>query len=407
MIQWNGILLGLFIGISTLHGFISLLGVFVLISLIPIRKRFIQIYIVRYGIDFVINQWMLAMYDILAILYNIRIVIYGDIEDLRNYHQDNGERMSLVLMNHRTRLDWMYLWFPLCVRSNRCGRMRIILKETLSKLPGLGWSMQVASYIFLKRRWNLDQETICNYLKYYEKICSKTNDNYILLFPEGTDFSESTIVRSNNFIEENDIPLKGIRHVICPRSTGLIYIVNELNRLDIFDAIYDITISFDKQHEMAQGETDIFFNILPPKIHFVIKRYSKKQFLTQLGELNGEKPIETWLFKLWRRKDNLLKHFYKTAINNNDEHHYTNEMLTQEVFSDNKTVDVYREEYSLFHWTAPIRLSGWIAFLLWITYLLIYSKFFRYYYSSILVLGFCNRLLPGNSFGNFLINQSL
>ena len=44
---------------------------------------------------------------------------------------------SLLLMNHRTRLDWMYLW-QLLVRQSGLRTEKIILKSPLKHIPGAG-----------------------------------------------------------------------------------------------------------------------------------------------------------------------------------------------------------------------------------------------------------------------------
>ena len=50
-----------------------------------------------------------------------------------------GER-SLIIMNHRTMLDWMYIW-PVLVRQSSVRTEKIILKSEIKKLPGPGkWS---------------------------------------------------------------------------------------------------------------------------------------------------------------------------------------------------------------------------------------------------------------------------
>ena len=59
----------------------------------------------------------------------IKVVITGD--EIRN-----GER-NLLIMNHRTRLDWMYLWSVL-VRQSGVKTEKIILKAPVKYVPGAG-----------------------------------------------------------------------------------------------------------------------------------------------------------------------------------------------------------------------------------------------------------------------------
>ena len=49
--------------------------------------------------------------------------------------EKNNSRCSLVISNHPTRLDWMFLW-SWVMRYGRMRNLKVILKESLRKLPG-------------------------------------------------------------------------------------------------------------------------------------------------------------------------------------------------------------------------------------------------------------------------------
>ena len=44
---------------------------------------------------------------------------------------------SVIVMNHRTRLDWMYFW-PVLMRQSGVFREKILLKSSLKQIPGAG-----------------------------------------------------------------------------------------------------------------------------------------------------------------------------------------------------------------------------------------------------------------------------
>lgn len=56
-------------------------------------------------------------------------------------HVDFGE-VALIICNHRTRVDWMFLWV-LCLRQGQLSGLKIVLKESLKGVPGFGWATQV------------------------------------------------------------------------------------------------------------------------------------------------------------------------------------------------------------------------------------------------------------------------
>lgn len=45
---------------------------------------------------------------------------------------------SIIIMNHRTRLDWMYFWCALVRQPSGVMSEKIILKSTLKHMPGFG-----------------------------------------------------------------------------------------------------------------------------------------------------------------------------------------------------------------------------------------------------------------------------
>ena len=67
----------------------------------------------------------------MEILFGVRIHISGD--------RMNPFEGSLVIMNHRTRLDWNFLWAGLfhCCHPNS-HNMKFVLKAPIMHLPGPG-----------------------------------------------------------------------------------------------------------------------------------------------------------------------------------------------------------------------------------------------------------------------------
>ena len=76
---------------------------------------------------------------------------------------------SIVVMNHRTRLDWLF-YFCILYRNNALTKIKIILKDGLKKIPGPGWAMQTALFIFIKRQWQTDKEILTKFIDYYKTI---------------------------------------------------------------------------------------------------------------------------------------------------------------------------------------------------------------------------------------------
>ena len=76
----------------------------------------------------------------------------------------------LFISNHRTRLDWMFLWF-LALCADTAAGLRIILKAGLRHVPFFGFSLQHFEFCFLEvRRW------LCGRSWRVSWCCHKTAD---------------------------------------------------------------------------------------------------------------------------------------------------------------------------------------------------------------------------------------
>ena len=139
---------------------------------------------------------LLLWQALLELVYGVKVVVTGDC-------MLPGER-SVIIMNHRTRLDWMFFWSVLVRQSGVCTE-KIILKSTLKGIPGAGrqhttctpvcdidsphfqmlfyrdvsvpfpgWAMQVGLFMFIKRRWEQDQLTLRKFIDYFAAIGHRT-----------------------------------------------------------------------------------------------------------------------------------------------------------------------------------------------------------------------------------------
>lgn len=71
--------------------------------------------------------------SLLELVFRVKVVITGD-------GFIPGER-SVIIMNHRTRLDWMFLWCCL-LRYSYLRLEKICLKAALKGVPGFGGSAE-------------------------------------------------------------------------------------------------------------------------------------------------------------------------------------------------------------------------------------------------------------------------
>jgi lysocardiolipin and lysophospholipid acyltransferase len=226
-------------------------------------------------------------------LFGIKLFVTGDVID---YAQP-----ALIIMNHRTRLDWLFFWNALFrIDPWLMTSEKISLKGILKYLPGAGWAMQTNAYMFLDRTFTLDQSRIDKLIDYYAD-----NNNYqLLLYPEGTDKCPLATARSKKFAEKND--LVHFDYVLHPRTTGFTHILQKMRKVNYVDYVYDVTVAYGDA--IVQSEVDLVtLGVCPRNIHFDIRKIN-------IGDLpNTDEKLNEWLKKLWIEKEERLRKFYAQA----------------------------------------------------------------------------------------------
>ncbi|KAJ9651363.1 hypothetical protein H2198_009365, partial [Neophaeococcomyces mojaviensis] len=215
---------------------------------------------------------------------------------------DFPERLVLIA-NHQIYTDWLYLWWT-AYCSGMHGRLYIILKESLKRIPILGWGMQFNQFIFLKRDWEKDRGHMAQALQRLNKLADPM---WLLLFPEGTNLAPTTRQKSASWAKKNN--MKDMRHCLLPRSTGLRFCLQELE--DTVDYIYDCTIAYEGVPRGAYAQ-DIFtlkagyLEGRPPKsVSMYWRRFAVKNI-----PIHDEKAFALWLIARWREKDLLIENYY-------------------------------------------------------------------------------------------------
>lgn len=214
---------------------------------------------------------------------------------------DFPERLVLIA-NHQIYTDWLYLWWT-AYCSGMHGRLYIVLKESLKKIPILGWGMQFNQFIFLKRNWEKDRDHMAQALR---RLNNPVDPMWLLLFPEGTNLAASTRQKSAAWAAKNNI--KDMRHCLLPRSTGLRFCLQELK--ESVGYVYDCTIAYAgvPRGSFAQDIFTLKAGYLegrPPKsVSMYWRRFAIKDI-----PIDNEKAFEIWLLARWREKDLLIENY--------------------------------------------------------------------------------------------------
>ncbi|KAL9073693.1 MAG: hypothetical protein Q9161_002731 [Pseudevernia consocians] len=218
---------------------------------------------------------------------------------------DFPQRMILIA-NHQIYTDWLYLWW-IGYAAGMHGRIYVVLKESLKRIPVIGWGMQFAQFIFLKRRWEQDKPRMAAHL---QKFNNPKDPMWLMMFPEGTNLADSTREASKKWAEKNGID--DMRHMLLPRSTGLLFILQELRQT--VDYVYDCTIAYEgvPRGEFAQDIFTVgasYFGGRPPKS---VNMYWRR-FRVSSIPLDDPKTFELWLRSRWIEKDKFIEDYLRTG----------------------------------------------------------------------------------------------
>ncbi|KRZ60038.1 Lysocardiolipin acyltransferase 1 [Trichinella nativa] len=239
----------------------------------------------------------------MVLLVKLRVRITGD--------GIKSSDRAVILMNHRTRLDWMYFWLALySIDPKLLISGKIILKSELKSIPGAGWSMQCKNFIFLQRAWEIDRITLKENVDYWSSIDLPFQ---LLIFPEGTNFCMETKAKSDNFAISNG--MQPLEHLLHPRTTGVVYLISELCERGALDTIYDVTVAYPDN--LAESETDFVKGNSPEEIHYHIKRYDVQEPWFP----RDQKSMIKWVYRLWEEKEQRLMEYFapnrKANLRNN------------------------------------------------------------------------------------------
>lgn len=215
------------------------------------------------------------------------------------------ERMVLIA-NHQIYTDWLYLWW-IGYAAGMHGRIYVVLKESLKRIPVIGWGMQFAQFIFLKRKWEDDKPRLSAHMQKFNNL---SDPMWLMLFPEGTNLADSTRETSKQWAAKNGI--HDMRHTLIPRSTGLQFMLQELRTT--VDYLYDCTIAYEGVSR-GQYAQDIFtvgasyFGGRPPKS---VNMYWRR-FRISAIPLDDPVQFELWLRSRWLEKDKFIETYHRTG----------------------------------------------------------------------------------------------
>ncbi|CAD5231788.1 unnamed protein product [Bursaphelenchus xylophilus] len=282
----NGFVLFLLLFVSSLLG-----SIFFLFPFVPLA--FFAPRLWRFVADRFVGYWLTFPASIVFFLFGVKIRVTGDL--IRR------DEPAIIIMNHRTRLDWLFFWNALYKMDPwLLTTEKISLKAELNKIPGAGWAMGCGSYIFLNRNYSKDHRVLETMIKYYKDSSYKYQ---LLLFPEGTDRGIRATDLSHKYADENGLPRYD--YILHPRTTGFNFILKEMKKRDYIKYVYDVTVGYPKG--IVNSEVELLrTGKVPGEVHFDIRRYNVEEVIGK-----EEHHPSNWLKNIWIEKEEKLRKFYE------------------------------------------------------------------------------------------------
>ncbi|OIV99471.1 hypothetical protein TanjilG_17281 [Lupinus angustifolius] len=246
--------------------------------------RFFSINYSRKATSIFFGAWLALWPFLFEKINKTKVVFSGDTVPSR-------ERI-LLIANHRTEVDWMYLW-DFASRKGCLGCIRYILKSSLMKLPIFGWAFHILEFIPVERKWDADKSTLNHMLSTFK---DPQDPLWLALFPEGTDFTEQKCLRSQKYAAEHGLPI--LTTVLLPKTKGFCTCIQELR--GSLDAVYDVTIGYKYR---CPSFLDNVFGLAPAEVHIHICRFLYDSIPVSEDEMSN------WLVERFRYKDHLLSIF--------------------------------------------------------------------------------------------------
>ncbi|KAK8975664.1 hypothetical protein V6N11_021515 [Hibiscus sabdariffa] len=246
--------------------------------------RYLSIHYSRKATSFFFGLWLSMWPFLFEKINGTKVVFSGD-------NVPQKERV-LIIVNHRTEVDWMYLW-DLAMRKGCLGYIKYVLKSSLMKLPVLGWGFHILEFISVDRKWETDETIMHQMLSTFK---NPQDPLWLALFPEGTDFTEAKCKKSQEYAAEVGLPV--LTNVLLPKTRGFCLCLEALR--GSFDAVYDLTIAYKHQCPFF---LDNVFGVDPSEVHIHVKRVP----VDEIPASNAE--AAAWLIERFKAKDQLLTDF--------------------------------------------------------------------------------------------------
>ncbi|KAK9879772.1 hypothetical protein WA026_006837 [Henosepilachna vigintioctopunctata] len=223
-----------------------------------------------------------------------KLFLYVDKEDLKKYY---GKEHGYLIMNHANEADWLLGWI-LLERVKVLGNAKAYCKRAIQYMPVLGWAWKFSEYVFLERNFQKDKENIHRQVS---ELSDYPDPMWLLLYPEGTRFTEEKHKASLEFSRKHNQP--ELKYHLLPRTKGFIASLPAMRGK--VSAIYDCLTVF-KEEDPNKPSMINLLNGKPVNAHLYIRRIPLEE--VPESEEGQDKFIKDLFVIKDKMKEGFLKH---------------------------------------------------------------------------------------------------
>jgi len=202
-----------------------------------------------------------------------------------------GKESAIFIANHRYTHDWL-LDFIAADRYDMLGQCKAFIKSEVAAVPLLGWAMWFNEFGFLTR--SKSKQDLATLHQASAHFRSYTEPVWLLLYPEGTRFTDEKHQASVEFAKSKNIA--HYNNLLVPRAKGFNELTSSLKGSNV-SAIYDCTFFMENDYDVPLPH---WLRGNPSNYSVVVTRIDLDQVPTDADE------AKRFLNDLFAEKDALL-----------------------------------------------------------------------------------------------------
>jgi len=241
---------------------------------------------------------------VFTLIYGFKAEFYltNTQQDIKHLMNQNTDLIDIIVCNHITTIDFLIVMVYL--KYLDISAYNFILQYKVKHIFGFGLAIYANPDIKLFRNWEKDKDSLPKQIENF-KTRVNSKKQILLIFPEGTRFTETKFKDAQEFSKSKNIPVYD--HLLVPKARGLWFLLNSLKKSNKLGRIWDITLTVPI---MLDGKSAYINNLIGKSIGPIYGTIRELQLNCDYEDLE---KFKIWLFNNWKIKDDFIK-YYKNFI---------------------------------------------------------------------------------------------